>query len=221
MNYYTLKEILNPEELEEIDYEEILKIEATLEKNVNSRLVKDYKNQLIDIFKNYQGPDRDIMGHFFGKLFVFSRNRSKKGYFKCFCECGNSTKARRDNILSGRTKSCGRCGQIKTEADRRKYFSKRIYGIWRKILSRCHDKHSKEYKSYGGRGIKVCKSWHDVDEFRYWARWRSGCRFYGDNETIFIHRKNPYGNYSPQNCVMVTRSTRGNFQHQRKEEYGL
>lgn len=35
------------------------------------------------------------------------------------------------------------------------------YGIWRTMISRCHDENTKSYPDYGGRGIAVCERWRN------------------------------------------------------------
>ena len=40
---------------------------------------------------------------------------------------------------------------------------------WVKMLSRCEDSDYVQYKDYGGRGIKVCKEWHDFNKFYDWC----------------------------------------------------
>lgn len=37
------------------------------------------------------------------------------------------------------------------------YYTKPWYNSWRGMMSRCYRKKDASYKSYGGRGIKVCK----------------------------------------------------------------
>lgn len=75
-----------------------------------------------------------------------------------------------------------------------------IYVVWFKMMWRCHTgKTGKHWKNYGGRGIKVCKKWHDPVVFVSWALengWKKG---------LEIDRKNVNGNYTPRNCHFVTR----------------
>jgi hypothetical protein len=37
--------------------------------------------------------------------------------------------------------------------------------VWRNLFRRCYSEKSVDYKNYGGRGIKVCDSWHGEDGF--------------------------------------------------------
>jgi hypothetical protein len=39
------------------------------------------------------------------------------------------------------------------------------YKVWLGMLQRCENPNNKAYKYYGGRGITVCKRWHDYRNF--------------------------------------------------------
>jgi hypothetical protein len=39
----------------------------------------------------------------------------------------------------------------------------RMYRRWWNMLDRCENPDNKEYRNYGGRGIKVCTRWRDFD----------------------------------------------------------
>lgn len=39
------------------------------------------------------------------------------------------------------------------------------YGPWLAMMERCYDKHRERYASYGGRGIRVHKAWHQFTTF--------------------------------------------------------
>lgn len=44
-------------------------------------------------------------------------------------------------------------------------FVKKLYSTWRNMLKRCYEKTHKNYKSYGGSGVSVHKSWHNFSTF--------------------------------------------------------
>lgn|SRR5574341_769635 len=89
-----------------------------------------------------------------------------------------------------------------------------LYSIWYGMIARCYNPRASRYKSYGGRGITVCK------------RWRSSFEAFVSDmgprpPGMSIDRKNNNGNYTPQNCRWATaEQQRANMQHntQRKKE---
>lgn len=49
------------------------------------------------------------------------------------------------------------------------YKQKRIYRIYRAMLTRCNNPNSEKYKNYGARGITVCEEWENFKSFEQWA----------------------------------------------------
>jgi len=81
----------------------------------------------------------------------------------------------------------------------------RLYHTWNAIKFRCDNKNSHRYKSYGGRGIKLCDEWrYNVKEFCDWAIKN------GYTDKLTIDRIDVNGNYEPSNCrwVSVTENNR-------------
>jgi hypothetical protein len=93
---------------------------------------------------------------------------------------------------------------LKKHGDRPKGEKKRLYNIWSHMKERCNNVNHVQYKSYGGRGIKVCDEWNDYASFRTWAM-NSG---YSDELTL--DRKNNDEGYSPDNCKWSTSKEQAN-----------
>ena len=80
------------------------------------------------------------------------RSNKKRKYYLCQCECGNMKSVRSDCLKSGQVKSCG-CLNHKSRGDGRT--KEKLYHVWASMKDRCNNPKNKNYKHYGGRGIKV------------------------------------------------------------------
>lgn len=127
--------------------------------------------------------------------------KKKNRYYLCKCDCGKETVVCSYNLTTkNSTKSCG-CAVInacKLNFSTHKLGKSRLYNIWNGIKQRCLNEHSKFYKNYGGRGIKVCDDWkHNFKIFHDWAINN------GYSDELSIDRINNNGNYEPLNCHWV------------------
>ena len=147
----------------------------------------------------------DITGQRFGKLVVVGKteNKGKLTAWKCLCDCGNETTITTGHLKSGHTKSCG-CIKIERLTTHGKS-KERLYDVWIGLKQRCNNQNSREYKHYGGRGIKVCKEWLDYQAFRDWAL-QNGYKENLPRGKCTLDRINVNGNYEPDNCRWVSQA---------------
>lgn len=157
---------------------------------------------------------KDIIGKKYNMLTVVSRaenDRHGTAQWLCQCDCGNDelTKVRTNSLKSGGTKSCGclwkeanKNRDSKHKHIRQDDSTHRLYEIWCGIKQRCYNQKFKQYKDYGGRGIKVCEEWNtSFENFYNWAISN------GYSDDLSIDRENNDLGYSPKNCKWSTSET--------------
>lgn len=164
----------------------------------------------------------DLVGQRFGRLTVIryldESERTAKGYnWWCRCDCGNEIKANATKLKTGLQQSCGclkeemkpRLGEMS-----RKYqnSNKRLYSVYRGMISRCYDTKHREYKNYGGRGITICDEWSGelgYDAFAQWAL-SSGYNDKAEYGECTIDRIDVDKGYEPGNCRWITNKEQQN-----------
>lgn len=155
--------------------------------------------------------NEDLTGRVFGRLTVTSYAYSKnyRRYWYCTCSCGNEKQipVQTSKLKNGHTRSCGCIGREKTIERNLKHGKSRhrLNSIWRDMRRRCNDTKRRSYKSYGGRGIKVCSAWEeDFINFYNWSIEN------GYKEDLSLDRIDVNGNYEPSNCRWATNKEQGN-----------
>lgn len=147
----------------------------------------------------------NISGQRFGRLIAHELFGPGNGttLWVCFCDCGGLTVSGLNNLRRGKANSCG-CISIENNINRATHRMKNtgVYTSWYAMKRRCHGKNIKQFKDYGGRGIKVSKHWMKFENFY---------KDMGDRpEGKSLDRINVNGNYEKSNCRWATRKEQAN-----------
>ena len=117
----------------------------------------------------------DLTDKRFGRLLVIGRidqsiaPRIREPYWHCLCDCGTEKICSSNNLISGRTRSCG-CYQRELPPIRlrhgcaRKGKVSKTWLTWQRIKTRCFDSNDHSYPYYGARGITMCSGWKNSFE---------------------------------------------------------
>jgi len=150
----------------------------------------------------------DLTGHVFNRYIVLSRAPNQVNnqvIWHCRCECGQERIVRGGDLKNNKARSCG-CLKLEETIKRNSKHGHgsrgngvtRTYRIWCGMLTRCRNEKRREYKYYGGRGIRVCDRWLSYENF---------LSDMGEAPPdLSIERKDNNLGYEPGNCCWATRS---------------
>lgn len=111
---------------------------------------------------------KDMTGKRFGKLKVIEYVGSDKrgiALWKCACECGGEKNVKGILLRNKITKSCGCLRTMHGYGTLKNGKRQTMYTRWNSMKQRCLNPKHSAYKSYGGRGITICKEWLSFDNY--------------------------------------------------------
>ena len=115
---------------------------------------------------------KDRTGERYGYLTCTDKweRRNPYIYWLCKCDCGNETWVRGINLTSGQVKSCG-CKKFESHNVIHGMSHTKIHNIWSRMIDRCHNPNSDQYKWYGAEGKTVCDEWRSTEGFVRFYEW--------------------------------------------------
>lgn len=117
--------------------------------------------------------------------------KDKRKHYEVQCKCGLIRVQKGIRLRFGDSRCCRTCGSTKHNMAHSK-----TYTTWESMIQRCTNPKNWNYHHYGARGIKVCDSWLNYENFLA----DMGVRPQG----LELDRIDNDGNYEKSNCRWTT-----------------
>ena len=122
--------------------------------------------------------------------------------YKCVCNVCGYVKYCTYSDVAAPSKKASICKHLRSDGSWIKHTqwnNKRIHRIFKDMMGRCYNVSDKDYKYYGGKGIKIFQAW--LDNPQYFEEWALSN---GYNDNLTIDRINADQDYCPTNCRWIT-----------------
>lgn len=131
-------------------------------KNIVLSKVLNGKTKSCGCIYNHRMKESAI-GKKYNKLTVkeFHSIKNERLMFKFKCDCGNEKVSSLSEVKNGSIKSCGCMYKTQEGLSSKDGEHRKLYTIYRNMISRCYNENDMYYSNYGGRGITVCDNWKE------------------------------------------------------------
>lgn len=135
-----------------------------------------------------------------------------------FIDTGYNKISRIDHIISGNVKDDTISSVYKVanygNIDQDYKEIKKFYNIWNGMIARCYNQNHKAYKSYGKKGVTVCRRWllfeNFLNDIKYLPNYDKFLQYPNiyELDKDYLQQNIPIENriYSPETCMFITKA---------------
>ena len=177
---------------------------------------------MVKRIKRWVKPLEDLQGKKFGSLtgIKLVGRVDKRILWVWQCVCGKRITRPSSSIKSiakhDDNPNSPSCGCMRSKPEVHGLSKHPLMSVYTNMKARCNNPKDAQYKTYGAKGVTVCKEWRTVSKFLEWAlpKWEKGLvldkDILSDKLNIFPHI------YSPDTCQFITRKENNEYSNGRR-----